>query len=75
MFFFLIGLALPDQIEQQGIHRQIALTRDLLHDRAIGQVVQVVVVTAHIEETVTLQPPGLVYLKIETNRFHTPQIF
>lgn len=68
-------LALPDQIEQQGIHRQIALTRDLLHDRAIGQVVQVVVVTAHIEETVTLQPPGLVYLKIETNRFHTPQIF
>ena len=52
------------------IHRQIALTSNLLHNSTVGEIIEIVVVVAHIEETVCLQTPGLMYLKIETNGFH-----
>ena len=59
-----LALVLLDELQQQGVHRQVALPCDLLHDRAVQQVVQVVVVLAHVEEAVFLQTPGLVNLKI-----------
>ena len=64
-----------DQLQQQGIHRQIAAAGDLLHDRTVLQIIQVVVVLAHAEEAVTLQTPGLMHLEIETNGFHRGMMF
>ena len=65
-----LALVLPDELEQQGVHRQVALAGDLLHDRTVHEVVQVVVVLAHVEEAVFLQTPGLMHLKIKTDGFH-----
>ena len=59
-----LTLVFPDELQQQGVHRQVALPGDFLHDGAVQQVVQIVVILAHVEEAVLLQSPGLVYLKI-----------
>ena len=64
------ALALLDDLQEEGIHRKIALAGDLLHYRTVGEVVEVVVVLAYVEEAVGLQTPRLVYLKIQTNCFH-----
>ena len=64
------ALVLLDELQQQGVHRQIALACHLLHDGAVRQVVQVVVVLAHIEEAVFFQTPGLVNLKVQADGFH-----
>ena len=48
----------------------VTLAGDLLHDRTVHKVVQVVVVLAHVEEAVFLQTPGLMHLKIKTDGFH-----
>ena len=63
-------LILLDKRQQQRIHRQVALAGHLLHNSPISEVVEVVVVVTHLEETIGLQTPGLVNLKIETNGFH-----
>ena len=68
-------LVFLDELQQQGVHRQVALPGHLLHDGAVQQVVQVVVVLAHVEEAVFLQTPGLMYLKIETNGFHKRVVY
>ena len=65
-----LAFVLLDEFEQQGVHRQVALAGDLLHDRTVHEVIQVVVVLAHVEEAVFLQTPGLVHLKIKTDGFH-----
>ena len=57
-------LVLLDELQQERIHRQITLARHLLHDRAIGEIVQIVVILADVEESVNLQTPRLVHLKI-----------
>ena len=45
-----------DLIQQQGVHRQVTFLCDFLKNRPIGQIVQIVVVLTHIEETVPFQP-------------------
>ena len=64
------AFVLPDELQQQGVHRQVALAGHLLHDRAVQEVIQIIMVFAHVEETVFLQTPGLMYLKIDANGFH-----
>ena len=58
------ALVLLYEFEKQRVHRQIALTCNFLHDCAVGQVVEVVVIFSHVEEPVSLQSPWLMYLKI-----------
>ena len=64
-----------DLLEQQRIHRQVAFVGYLLQDRPVGQVVQVVVVLAHVEEAVLLQPQRLVDLEIEADGLHMRRVF
>ena len=64
------ALMLLDQVQKQRVHRQVAQTRNLLHNRLVGQIVQIVVVLAHIKEAVLAQTKRLMYLKIKTDCFH-----
>ena len=69
------ALMLLNQIEQERVHRQIAQTCNLLHNRLVGQIIQIVMVFAHIKEAVLAQTKRLMYLKIKTDCFHCMLFF
>ena len=60
----------PDELEQQGVHGQIAFARHLEEDAAVGVLVLVPGIGADIEEGVVAQAVRLMYLKIETDGGH-----
>ena len=51
------------QLQQQVVHGQVTLRRRALHEGAVAGVVEVVVVDAHVEEPIGLQPHGLMHLE------------
>ena len=53
-----------DRLEQELVHRQIALLRDALEDRAVGEIVVIVGVFADIEKSVKAQAGRLMDLEI-----------
>ena len=55
---------LLDKIEQESIHWQVALACNLLHNSTVCEIIQVVMILTNIEESINLQTPRLVYLKI-----------
>ena len=61
------ALALGDRLEQQLVHRQIALLRDALEDRAVGEIIIIVGVFADIEKSVKAQAGRLVDLEIQAD--------
>ena len=61
---FELPVELLDQFQQQVIHRQVTTASDLLENRSIGLVVEIIVVFTHIEKTVLLQSQWLMYLKV-----------
>ena len=64
-----LAAAEADLLQQERIHREIALLGDAAQDGPVGKVVIVVGVLPHIEETVQAQPGGLVDLEIHANAF------
>ena len=65
-----LPLMAPDELEQQGVHGQIAFARHLEEDAAVGVLVLVPGIGADIEEGVVAQAVRLMYLKIETDGGH-----
>ena len=61
---------LLDELQQECVHWQVALACNLLHNGAICQIVQIVVILADIKEAIGLKSPRLMYLKIQANCFH-----
>lgn len=59
-----------DLIQQQSIHWQVTFLSNFLENGPIGQIVQIVVILAHIEETAPFQPKWLMYLKIKADGLH-----
>ena len=59
-----LALALGDRLEQEFVHRQIALLRDALEDHAVGKIVIIVRVFTDIEKPVQAQAGGLMDLEI-----------
>ncbi len=59
-----------DQIEHHPVCRNERPRRYLLQDILVGIVVVIVMVSSDVEETISLQPVRLMYLKIKANCFH-----
>ena len=64
-----LALVRLDQLEQLGVHREIALLGDTAEDGPVGEVVIVVGVLADIEESVEPEPGGLMDLEIQADAF------
>ena len=62
-----LALVLLDSLEQQLVHRQIALLGDALEDRPVGEIVIVMGVLADIEETVKAETGGLMDLEVQAD--------
>ena len=62
-----LALALGDRLEQQIVHRQVALLCDALEDRAVGEIIIIVGVFADIEKSVKAQAGRLMDLEIQAD--------
>ena len=64
-----LALVRLDQLQELGVHRQIALLGDAAEDGPVGEVVIVVGVLADIEESVEPETGGLMDLEIQADTF------
>ena len=62
-----LALVLLDGLEQELVHRQIALLGDTLEDRPVGEIVVVVGVFTDIEKSVKAEAGGLMDLEIQAD--------
>ena len=56
-----------DQVVQHLVGRQVAALCDTAHDGPVGEIVEIVVVIADVEEAELTQTVGLMDLEVETN--------
>ena len=64
-----------NHVEKHLVGGQVTATSNARDDVIIGKVIIVIMVVTNVEEAVGLQAERLVYLKIETNRFHYSELF
>ena len=68
--YFETALVLSDEFQKEVVHWQVALGCHALHNGTVGTNIKVIVVFAHIEKPVCLEPQWLMNLKVQTNCFH-----
>ena len=56
-----------DQLQHQSICRQITLLCNALEQTAVLEIIIIVMIDPHLEETISFQSEGLVNLKVKTN--------